>query len=99
MSPMRQWIRRNSNSIEWIEIQAEMLKYVVATENKTIYCFRHCFRYSRAVCKLKHGAAQKSCQTINKQVPQLVKFPHSPILHYVFSSWIEKTMTKTVHRH
>ena len=23
-----------------------------------------------------------------------VKFPHSPILHYAFSSWIEKTMTK-----
>ena len=23
----------------------------------------------------------------------LVKFPHSPILHYAFSSWIEKTMT------
>ena len=28
-----------------------------------------------------------------------VKFPHSPILHYAFSSWIEKTMTKTIHRH
>ena len=26
-----------------------------------------------------------------------VKFPHSPILHYAFSSWIEKTMTKTIH--
>ena len=24
----------------------------------------------------------------------VVKFPHSPILHYAFSSWIEKTMTK-----
>ena len=23
-----------------------------------------------------------------------VKFPHSPILHYAFSSWIEKTTTK-----
>ena len=23
-----------------------------------------------------------------------VKFPHSPILHYAFSSWREKTMTK-----
>ena len=23
-----------------------------------------------------------------------VKFPHSPILYYAFSSWIEKTMTK-----
>ena len=29
----------------------------------------------------------------------LVKFPHSPILHYAFSSWIEKTMTKTIHHH
>ena len=28
-----------------------------------------------------------------------VKFPHSPILHYAFSSWIEKTMTKTIHCH
>ena len=27
----------------------------------------------------------------------LVKFPHSPILHYAFSSWIEKTTTKTIH--
>ena len=25
-----------------------------------------------------------------------VKFPHSPILHYAFSSWTEKTMTKTM---
>ena len=23
----------------------------------------------------------------------VVKFPHSPILHYAFSSWMEKTMT------
>ena len=29
----------------------------------------------------------------------LVKFPHSPILHYAFSSWIEKTTTKTIHCH
>ena len=27
----------------------------------------------------------------------MVKFPHRPILHYAFSSWIEKTMTKTIH--
>ena len=26
-----------------------------------------------------------------------VKFPHGPILHYAFSSWTEKTMTKTIH--
>ena len=26
-----------------------------------------------------------------------VKFWHSPILHYAFSSWIEKTMTNTIH--
>ena len=80
MSPMRQWIQRNSNSTEWIEIQAEMLKYVVATENKTIYCFRHCFRYSRAVCKLKHGAAQKFCQIINKQVPSLLRRAASTLI-------------------
>ena len=29
----------------------------------------------------------------------VVKFPHSPILHYAFSSWIEKTMTKTIDYH
>ena len=29
----------------------------------------------------------------------LVKFPHSPILNYAFSSWIEKTMTKTINFH
>ena len=28
-----------------------------------------------------------------------VKFPNSPILHCAFSSWIEKTMTKTIHCH
>ena len=28
-----------------------------------------------------------------------IKFAHSPILHYTFSSWIEKTMKKTIHRH
>ena len=27
-----------------------------------------------------------------------VKFPHNPILHYAFSSWTEKTMTK-IHFH
>ena len=26
-----------------------------------------------------------------------VKFPHSPILHYAFSSWTEETMTKIIH--
>ena len=26
--------------------------------------------------------------------PNTVKFLHSPILHYAFSSWIEKTMKK-----
>ena len=29
-------------------------------------------------------------------IPQKVKFPHGPILHYAFSSWIEKTRTKTI---
>ena len=29
----------------------------------------------------------------------IYKFPHSPILHDAFSSWIEKTMTKTIHCH
>ena len=24
----------------------------------------------------------------------MVKFPHSPVLHYAFGSWIEKTITK-----
>ena len=33
----------------------------------------------------------------NLEIP--VKFPHSPILHYAFSSWIEKTMTKTIDCH
>ena len=28
-----------------------------------------------------------------------VKFPHNPILHYAFSSWIEKIMTKTIDCH
>ena len=28
-----------------------------------------------------------------------VKFPHSPILHYALSSWIEKKITKTIHCH
>lgn len=28
-----------------------------------------------------------------------VKFPHSLILHFAFSSWIEKIMTKTRHCH
>ena len=28
-----------------------------------------------------------------------IKFPHSPNLHYAFSSWIEKTITKTIHFH
>ena len=28
-----------------------------------------------------------------------VKFPHSLILHFAFSSWIEKIMTKTIYCH
>ena len=28
-----------------------------------------------------------------------IKFPHSPILRYAFTSWIEKTITKTIHFH
>ena len=35
----------------------------------------------------------------NKETDIEVKFPHSPILNYAFSSWIEKTMTKTIHCH
>ena len=35
----------------------------------------------------------------NKFYLFLVKFPHSPKQHYAFSSWVEKTMTKTIHRH
>ena len=31
----------------------------------------------------------------SKVISKFGKFPHSPILHYAFSSWIEKTMTKT----
>ena len=31
---------------------------------------------------------------LTKPGATLVKFPHSPILHYAFSSWIEKTMQK-----
>ena len=31
--------------------------------------------------------------------PNWVKFPHSPVLHYAFSSWREITMTKTGHCH
>ena len=27
----------------------------------------------------------------------MVKFPHSSIQHYALSSWIEKTMSKTIH--
>ena len=30
---------------------------------------------------------------------EMVKFPHNPIPHYAFSSWIDKTMTKTIHGH
>ena len=33
----------------------------------------------------------------NLVVLTLVKFPHSPILHHAFSSWIEKTTTKKIH--
>ena len=29
----------------------------------------------------------------------MVKFALNPMLHYAFSSWIEKTMTKTIHYH
>ena len=38
---------------------------------------------------------QKTCFLFKN----MVKFPHSPILHYAFSSWIEKTMTITIHCH
>ena len=36
---------------------------------------------------------------VNNLINTKVKFPHSPILHYAISSWIEKTMTKTIHCH
>ena len=36
-------------------------------------------------------------ETIRSLQKHSVKFPHSPILHYAFSSWIEKTMTKTIY--
>ena len=41
-----------------------------------------------------HSEARDKQVTIN-----WVKFLHSPILHYAFSSWIEETMKKTIHCH
>ena len=38
-------------------------------------------------------------QTVGFKAKAVVKFPHSPILHYAFSTWTEKTMTKTIHFH
>ena len=34
--------------------------------------------------------------SVVKYIKTKVKFPHNPILHYAFSSWIEKTKTKTI---
>ena len=38
-------------------------------------------------------------KTICLEVETTVQFPHSPIIHYAFSSLIGKTMTKTIHCH
>ena len=47
--------------------------------------------------KYKNALPRRECK--HWQPFHAEKFPHSPILHYVFSSWIEKTMTKTIHCH
>ena len=39
------------------------------------------------------------CEVVRKSKKLRVKFPHSPILNYAFSSWLEKTMKKTIHFH
>ena len=44
----------------------------------------------------------KGVKKLRKKQKSLVffgKFPLNPILHYAFSSWIEKTVTKTINGH
>ena len=45
---------------------------------------------------VSNGYRSSFVQKLAKTTRVTVKFPHSPILHYAFSSWIEKTMTKTI---
>ena len=52
-------------------------------------------KVSQAFCYTKNRQLRLHVATAVAQF--LVKSPHSPILHYAFSSWIEKTTTKTIH--
>ena len=45
---------------------------------------------------VSNGYRSSFVRKLAKTTRVTVKFPHSPILHYAFSSWIEKTMTKTI---
>ena len=50
--------------------------------------------------KISSALVDKAKKRIDQQISiSLVTFPHSPILNYAFSSWVEKTMTKTIRCH
>ena len=63
---------------------------------------RVCQALFKSLCQLwvANSFCLRSCWSTSLVVlMMLVKFRHSPILHYAFSSWIEKAMTKTIHCH
>ena len=53
--------------------------------------------------KLKCGSPAQTVRTQVKKRTEIIrpetKFPQQPHTHYAFSSWIEKTMKKTIHCH
>ena len=76
----------------------------VPISTSLLRCLRYCFLLTK---DCMHNEVWGCAETLPKltllqpqerpiSIPQKVKFPHGPILHYAFSSWIEKTRTKTI---
>ena len=76
----------------------------VPISTSLLRCLRYCFLLTK---NCMHNEVWGCTETLPKltllqpqkrpiSIPQKVKFPHGPILHYVFSSSIEKTMTKAI---
>ena len=73
--------------------------YFIRCHSKTTSCnIKWLLKKKLRIKVLPIGLEWNKCSRVTTSA-HLVKFPHSPILHYAFSSWTEKTMTKTMHFH
>ena len=85
----------SSNQVSYINIRSRIRPLLFL--NKGIQHSVKKITNKKTIWKNKNKTNQNNASVISRKY--WVKCLHSSILHYVFSSWIEKTMTKTINCH